>query len=78
MPLDLEKYKAEIEKRRNIEQLYRNLQDISNKKLSEEQERFLSKRTDTILGLLELGRDDLARDYIQKLLEGWAKTFLMS
>jgi len=78
MPLDLTEYKAEIEKRRNIEQLYRNLQDISNKKLSEEQERFLEKRTDTVLGLLELGREDLARDYMQKLLEGWAKTFLTS
>jgi len=78
MPLNLQKYEAEIEKRRNIEQLYRNLQDISNKKLSEEQERFLSKRTDTILGLLELGRDDLAREYISMLLEHWTKTFLTS
>jgi integrase len=78
MPLDLEVYKAEIERKRSIEQLYKNLQEISEKKLTAEQEKELSKRTDTILGLLELGRDDWAREYISKLLEHWTKAFLAS
>jgi integrase/recombinase XerD len=76
MPLDLTLYKAEIEKRRNIEQLYNNIQQISKNKLTEQQEMELSKRTDTLLGLLELGRDDLAKEYITKLLENWTKMFL--
>jgi hypothetical protein len=78
MPLDLTLYKAEIEKRRNIEQLYDNIQQLSNNKLSPEQEKELEKRTDTLLGLLELGREDLAREYMQKLLEHWTKAFLIS
>jgi integrase len=78
MPLDLTLYKAEIEKRRNIEQLYDNIQKISNHKLSEQQEMELSKRTDTVLALLELGREDLAREYMEKLLEHWTKAFLTS
>jgi len=76
MPLELSKYKAEIEKRRNIEQLYKNLQQMGTGKLTEIQEMELSKRTDTLLGLLELGREDLAREYMQKLLEHWTKAFL--
>jgi hypothetical protein len=76
MPLDLTEYKAEIEKRRNIEQLYENLQQIGTGRLTEVQEIELSKRTDTVLGLLELGRDDLAKEYISKLLEHWTKMFL--
>jgi integrase len=78
MPLDLTLYKAEIEKRRNIEQLYQNMQKISDRKLTEEQEMELSKRTDTVLALLELGREDLAREYMEKLLEHWTKAFLTS
>lgn len=78
MPLDITLYKAEIEKRKNIEQLYRNIQQINQKHLTEQQEAELSKRTDTVLGLLELGRDDLAKEYISKLLEHWTKSFLIS
>jgi integrase len=78
MPLDLQKYEAEIEKRRNIEQLYQNIQAISEKQLSKEQEEFLGKRTDTVIQLLELGRDDLAKQYIETLLEHWVKVFLTS
>jgi integrase len=76
MPLALEQYKTEIEKRRNIEQLYGNLQLIGTRKLTNEQEEELGKRTDTVLGLLELGRDDLAKEYISKLLEHWTRAFL--
>jgi integrase len=78
MPLELSKYEAEIEKRRNIEQLYLNLQQMGTGKLTEEQEKELSKRTDTVLALLELGREDLAREYMEKLLEHWTKAFLVS
>ena len=76
MPLDLEVYKAEIEKRRNIEELYSNLNQISTGKLTEVQEIELSKRTDTMIALLELGREDLCREYVEKLLEHWTKAFL--
>jgi hypothetical protein len=77
MPLSLDEYKAEIENRRNIEQLYSNLQQIGTGKLTPEQEHELEKRTDTLLGLLELGREDLAKEYISKLLEHWTKAFLI-
>lgn len=78
MPLDLTLYKKEIEKRRSIEQLYENLQQIGTGRLAPEQEKELEKRTDTVIGLLELGRDDLAKEYISKLLEHWTKAFLIS
>jgi len=76
MPLDLEKYKKEIEKRRNVERLYQNLKKIYTGKLSEGQKAQLSGHTETIKYLTELGRDDLATQYIEKLLETWVKVFL--
>ena len=76
MPLDLEEYKKEIEKKRKITELYDNLEDLSKEKLTEEQELMIKARTETITKLLELGRDDLAEQYIEKLLESWVKTFL--
>lgn len=78
MPLDLTLYKAEIERRRNIEQLALNISNLADEKLTPEQQTELKKRTDTCLALLELGRDDLAREYISKLLEHWTKMFLTS
>jgi len=76
MPLDLEEYKKEIEKKRKITELYQNLEGLSKGKLTEEQEAMIRARTETITKLLELGRDDLAEQYIEKLLESWVKTFL--
>jgi integrase/recombinase XerD len=76
MPLDSEEYKVEIEKRRNIERLYQNLDKIYTGKLTEEQKVELNKHTETIKKLVELGRDDLATEYIGKLLESWVKFFL--
>ena len=78
MPLDLEDYKAEIEKRRNIESLYQNLNKIYSGKLSGEQKTEISKHSEAIEKLSELGRDDLAEQYIEKLLESWVKVFLTS
>jgi len=74
--LDAAEYEKEVEKRQNIEQLYLNINNLADKKLTLEQEKELGKRTDTVLGLLELGRDDLAKEYISKLLEHWTKVFL--
>jgi hypothetical protein len=76
MPLDLEEYKKEIEKKRKITELYDNLEGLSKGKLTEEQEAMLKSKTETITKLLELGRDDLAEQYIEKLLESWVRTFL--
>jgi len=76
MPLDLEEYKEEIEKRRNMESLYTNLQKIYSGKISEEQKAELSHHTEVIKELTELGREDLASQYIEKLLESWVKVFL--
>ena len=76
MPLDLEEYKKEIEKKRKITELYNNLEGLSKGKLTEEQEAMLKAKTETIAKLIELGRDDLAKQYIEKLLESWVKTFL--
>lgn len=76
MPLDLEEYKAEIEKRRNMESLYSNLQKIYKGKLTREQKAELSKHTDIVKQLIEMGRDDLAAQFIEKLLESWVKVFL--
>jgi site-specific recombinase XerD len=76
MPLDLEEYKKEIEKKRKITELYDDLDSLSKGKLTEEQEAMLKSKTETITKLIELGRDDLAEQYIEKLLESWVKTFL--
>ena len=76
MPLDLEKYKAEIEKRRNMESLYQNLQGIYDGKISEGQKAELKHHTEVIKELSKIGRDDLAAQYIEKLLESWVKVFL--
>jgi site-specific recombinase XerD len=78
MPLDLEEYKREIEKKRKITELYQNLEGLSKGRLSEEQEQMIKSKTETIVKLTELGRDDLAQQYIEKLLESWVKTFLTS
>ena len=75
-PLDLEEYKKEIEKKRKITELSDNLEGLSKGKLTEEQEAMLKAKTETIAKLIELGRDDLAEQYIEKLLESWVKTFL--
>jgi len=78
MPLDLEEYKKEIEKRRSMESLYQNLQQIYNGKLSESQRVEITKHSEVIKELSELGREDLVSQYIEKLLETWVKVFLMA
>jgi len=54
MPLDLEGYKVEIEKRRKINEFYRSLDNITKGKLSEEQEQMIKDRTETITKLIEI------------------------
>ena len=76
MPLRLDDYKIEIEKKRNVESLYQNLNKIYTGKLSAGQIAQLNNCTATIRQLTELGRDDLATQYIELLLTGWVKTFL--
>jgi len=76
MPLDLEEYKKEIEKRRSMESLYQNLQKIYTGKLSEEQKAEINNHAEVIEYLAEKGREDLVSQYIEKLLETWAKVFL--
>jgi integrase/recombinase XerD len=77
MPLALEDYKTEIEKRRNTEALFQNLNKINEKKLSDTQVAQLNNCTETIRRLLELGRQDLADQYIELLLTTWVKMFLL-
>jgi methionyl-tRNA synthetase len=77
MPLALEDYKTEIEKRRNTEALFQNLNKISEKKLTDTQVAQLNHCTETIRRLLELGRQDLADQYIELLLTTWVKMFLL-
>jgi hypothetical protein len=36
----------------------------------------IKSKTETITKLMELGRDDLAEQYIEKLLESWVRVFL--
>jgi site-specific recombinase XerD len=76
MPLSLEEYKIEIEKKRNVESLYQNLNKIYTGKLSDGQMAQLNNYTATIRRLAELGRDELATQYIELLLTGWVKMFL--
>jgi site-specific recombinase XerD len=76
MPLDLTEYQKEIEKRRNIESLYQNLQKIYTGTLSKDQKAQLANHTNTIEQLVEMDRKDLAEQYIEKLLEVWVKSFL--
>jgi integrase/recombinase XerD len=76
MPLIFEDYKREIEKKRNIESLYQNINKIDTGELSNGQIAQLNNYTATIRQLIELGRDDLATQYIELLLKGWVKMFL--
>ena len=76
MPLSLEDYKIEIEKKRNVESLYQNLNKIYTGKLSDGQMAQLNNYTATIRRLTELGREELATQYIELLLTGWVKMFL--
>jgi hypothetical protein len=76
MPLSLEDYKTEIEKRRNTEALYQNINKIYTGKLTQTQKEQLGNCTNSIKRLTELGREDLAEQYIQMLLESWVKMFL--
>jgi site-specific recombinase XerD len=76
MPLDPEEYKKEIEKKRKITELYNNLEGLGKGKLTQEQEQMIKAKSDTVTKLMKLGRNDLAEQYIEKLLESWAKTFL--
>ena len=76
MPLDLEEYKKEIEKRRNMESLYANLQKIYQGKLTQEQNAEINNHAEVIEYLAEKGREDLVSQYIEKLLETWVKVFL--
>ena len=76
MPLDLEEYKKEIEKRRNMESLYANLQKIYTGKITEEQKAELNHHAEIMVDLSKIGREDLASQYIEKLLESWVKAFL--
>lgn len=76
MPLDVEAYKKEIEKRRRVQELYENLDSISAKKINEKQKAELSHHIEVMMQLVEKGRDDLAEQYIEKLLGNWTKTFL--
>ena len=75
-PLDPLEYEKVIEKRRNVEALYQNLQKIYDGEITEEQKAQLNERTKTIKYLTELGREDLVTQYIEKLLESWVKAFL--
>jgi integrase/recombinase XerD len=77
MPLELEDYKTEIEKRRNTEALFQNLNKINEKKLTDTQVAQLNHCTETIRRLLELGRQDLADQYLELLLTTWVKMFLL-
>ena len=75
-PLDPLEYEKVIEKKRNVDRLYENIQKIYTGKLGEEQKAQLSEPIKTIKYFTELGRDDLATQYIEKLLETWVKVFL--
>ncbi len=78
MPLDFEKYQVEIQKRRNTDYLYQNLNKIYDGKLSETQTAQLQGHTETIKRLTDLGQNDLAKEYIELLLTSWVKMFLSS
>ena len=49
---------------------------IYDRKLTDRQVAQLNNCTDTTKRLIELGREDLAEEYIQLLLETWVKMFL--
>lgn len=76
MPLDAKAYKKEIEKRRRVQELYENLDSISAKKINKKQKAELGRHIEVMMQLVEKGRDDLAEQYIEKLLGNWTKTFL--
>ena len=76
MPLDPEEYKKEIQKRQKMESLYNNLEKVYQGKLSEGQKAGLNKHVEVVKKLVQMGREDLAKEFIEKLLETWVKVFL--
>jgi integrase/recombinase XerD len=77
MPLAIDEYKAEIEKRRNTEALFQNLDKLHKKKLTDTQQAQLNHCSETVKKLLEMGRHDLANQYLELLLTTWVRMFLL-
>ena len=76
MPLDLEEYQKEIEKRRDMERFYETLQKMNTGKLDKEQEATIDRMIGTLVKAAEIERFDLIKDYLKMTLIYWAKMFV--
>lgn len=76
MPLDLEEYQKEIEKRRDMERFYETLQKMNTGKLDKEQEETIDRMVGTLTKAAEIERFDLVKDYLKLTLITWAKIFV--
>jgi len=76
MPLDLEEYQKEIEKRRDMERFYETLQKMNTGKLDKEQEATIDRMIKTLTKAAKIKRFDLVEDYLKLTLIYWAKMFV--
>ena len=76
MPLDLEEYKKEIEKRRDMERYYETLQKMNTGKLDKEQEQTIDRMVGALAKAAKIKRFDLVEDYLKLTLIYWAKMFV--
>jgi integrase/recombinase XerD len=76
MPLDLEEYKKEIEKRRDLEHFHEALKKTSTGKLTEEHRKIIEQQVDVVKKLIEYGYPDEAQNSLELLLTTWANVLL--
>jgi len=76
MPLDVDEYQKEIEKRRDMERYYQTLKKMKTGKLEAEQEAEIDSMVKTIMNGVEIERYDIVKDYLKLTLISWAKMFV--
>ena len=76
MPLDIEEYQKEIEKRRDLEQFHEALKKTSTGKLTDEHKAVISEQVELVSKLIDYGYPNEAQKYLEALLTTWAKILL--
>lgn len=76
MPLDLEEYKKEIEKRRDLEQFHEALKKTSTGKLAKEHRAIIKEQVELVSKLIDYGYPNEAQNDLEALLTTWAKVLL--
>ena len=76
MPLDVEEYQKEIEKRRDLEQFHEALKKTSTGKLAKEHRAIIKEQVELVSKLIDYGYPNEAQNDLEALLTTWAKVLL--